>query len=887
MRITIFSLLAGALALGIPSAHASAAAAPAATPKPVTAPITQKPPGPAVYMNAVADSEKQSGLFTLYRKEGHLAMELSSDQMDHDYLEHVVPANGLGGFGFEPGDVFAQEARIVRFHDAGGNVAMIWPHTRFIATANTPLATAVRESTADSVETLLPVIARDPGNGKILVDMSPLLGDTLDLGNALSETVKNPENPMGGYRLDPSRTYFGPTKTFPKNIIIEADETFASSKPDVIDTVTDPHSIQMRVKYNITEILSTPGYMPRLYDDRVGFWEDPHIGFGDDSKRDNHLWYILRWDVEASDPTQHLSPAKKPIVFTLDDSIPVEYRPPVRAAILEWNKAFERIGVSNAVQVQDVPQDGAYDPDDIRFNVVRWITNAVSDFGAEAQIVWDPRTGEIFRGGVLLDSNLVRRAKYGYQLTVAPNASANEIVPVTPRRSYAPVHTEAEYARGMRNEVNFGLAALDIMYGGDGLYLDSYSRDVLKAVTLHEVGHDFGLSHNFIGHNAYTAGELQSKTFTQASGIASSVMEYSPVNLWPKGMSRGALWQTTLGPYDYHVIHWGYAAIPNASTPSAEVATLSRWASTYTNPKYTFAGDEDGFYDGHAVDPRVAPFMLSDQPINWCRTQLQLTESLVGGLDRHFPRVQSPWEDERVAFLALMTRYNTCASSMMHYIGGEYLSRARVGDPGARAPLTPVPRAQEQQAFSTLDRYMLSDSAWRFSPVTLSRLVYTEYMPFSNFGYDPAPRHDVSIAQLAARMQNAVLGYLFSPLVLQRLDDLPSKSRPGRTMTLSDLFVWTQRGVYGDLQAGKPGTTQVHRNLQRRYARMLGKMAIQPVTGTPYDAQALARYELLALSASIQRNLGRGNLDLQTKAHLEAMQADVKRSLDTRAVVPG
>jgi hypothetical protein len=865
-----------------------AAAAPSSSTtsaKPPAAAVLEEPPGPAIYARAVRDADKQSGLFTLYRKEGHVLLELTSAQFDKEYLEHVVPANGLGGFGFESGDVFAQEARIVRFHYGGNNVAMIWPQTRFISTAGTPLATAVRESTADSVQALFPIVAEDKTNGKVLIDLSPLLGDVLDLGNALSDATKSDTNPMGGYRLDPSRTYFGPSKAFPKNVVIEADETFASVKPDTINTVTDARSIQMRVKYNLTEILSSPGYMPRLYDDRVGYWEDPHIGFGDDSRRDNYLFYILRWNIQPSDPTQHLSPAKKPIVYTLDNSIPAEYRAPIREAILEWNKAFERIGVSGAIQVQEQPSDSAYDPDDIRYNVIRWVTNAVSPFGAEAQIVWDPRTGEIFRGGVLLDSNLVRRAKFGYQLTVAPTVSADEIVPLTPSQSHAPRRDESLYFAGLRNELNFGLTALDVMYG-DGLYLDTYSHDVLKSVTLHEVGHDFGLSHNFIGHNAFTAKELQSKSFTHVNGIASSVMEYSPINLWPKGWPQGNLWQTTLGPYDYHAIHWGYAFVPNATTPHAEVATLSRWASTSSNPRYTFAGDEDGFYDGHAVDPRVAPFMLTDKPIAWCQTQLQFTKSLIGGLDRRYPHAQAPWEDERVAFLALMTRYGTCATSMMHYVGGEYLSRARVGDPGAGAPLTPVSRPVEQQAFSNLDRYLLSDGAWQFNSVTLNRLVYTEYMPFANFGYDPAPRHDVPISQIAARIQNAVLGYMFSPLVLARLADMPTKAKPGQTMTLTDLFVWTQRGVYGDLAAGKPGTTQIHRNLQRRYTRLLARMAIAPATATPYDAQALARHELVVLSGNIKQDLRSGNLDLQTRAHLEAMQVDVSRALDARQVIP-
>ena len=195
----------------------------------------------------------------------------------------------------------------------------------------------------------------------------------------------------------------------------------------------------------------------------------------------------------------------------------------MRAGILQWNKAFERIGVSGAIEVQDQPTDGTYDPDDIRYNVIRWVTDAVPDFGAEAQIVWDPRTGEIFRGGVLIDSGIVRRARFGYKNLIAPGVSADEITPIVPHRgAYLPLHDEAAYGAGMHAELMFGETALQLMYG-TGANIDGFSRDLLEAVTLHEVGHDFGLSHNFIGHGAYTAAELQSKGFTAAHGVASSV----------------------------------------------------------------------------------------------------------------------------------------------------------------------------------------------------------------------------------------------------------------------------------------------------------------------------------------------------------------------------
>jgi hypothetical protein len=887
---------AAALRLATPDAFAqtkaAATAAPSAAAPSAAAPAADASAAPSSdYGKAVKGAEQQNGLFTIWRKDGHVLLEVRDDQLDTDFLEHVVPANGLGGFGFHSGDQLLQEGRVARFHLAGRAVALIWPHTLFLATPGTPVATAVDESSADSVEAMLPIVAENTAGKSRLLDISALLGDLLDLTNDLNDAVAATHDPEGAYHLDPSRTYFGPSKAFPQNVIIEADQTYASAKPDAINTVPDPRFVQMRVKYNFSQFLSSPSYMPRLYDDRVGFWEQPHAAFDRDRERNNNRYYILRWNVTASDPAQKISPAKKPIVFYLDRSIPLEYRGAVRDGILEWNKAFERIGISGAVQVLDAPDDPAWDPDDIRNSVIRWVTDAPSEFGAEAQIVWDPRTGEIFRGGVLLDSNLGRTAEFNERnllaaLSIAPRPATAPNAGAIGR----PVYTfdarreELDFGRGLEQQSAFGTVALALM-GNENI--DEFVYQRIKAVAMHEVGHDFGLSHNFIAHNAYSPAQVKNAQFTKANGTTASVMDYWPVNLWPKGTSSGTWFPATLGTYDYHVIHWGYAPIPGAATPQAEVPVLSRWASAATDPRYAFAGDEDGdFSEGHAVDPRTAPYVLTNEPLDWCQEQLDMTHGFMATLDRRFPSVGAPWDDERYAFLALLNRYAICARTFAHYVAGENLTRSRLGDSGVRSALSPVPRAQELRAYGLLDKYVFSDNAWHFSRATLQRLVYEEYMPFANFGYDPAPRHDVPIVELVGGLQFGTLAAMYDPLVLQRLADMPTKASPGTTMTLADLFTWTQTAVFGDIVAGKPGGSQIHRNLQRTYARMLGEMITTPAAGTPLDAQALARLQLTALAADVRRSLRAKDIDLQTRAHLLALATDAERALDARTVLP-
>ncbi|MGH7682963.1 MAG: zinc-dependent metalloprotease, partial [Vulcanimicrobiaceae bacterium] len=520
------------------------------------------------------------------------------------------------------------------------------------------------------------------------------------------------------------------------------------------------------------------------------------------------------------------------------------------------------------------PSDPAWDPDDARYNVIRWITEAHEGGFAEAQIVWDPRTGEILRGGIIIDSDLVHYGALLLRARTFPSAERSD--------SSQLGHNDGA---PMAEQFAFGVFAQALLTGQDPSKIAGRQiPDMLFGLVMHEVGHDFGLAHNFIAHNAYTEKELRQKSFTSKNGISASVMDYIPFNIAPKNAANGDLFQTVLGPYDYHAIAWGYGRVPGAVAPEDEVPALDRMAAKWSDPRYRFASDEDvDWAQGHAIDPRVAQFVLSNDAVGWCQGQMRIVGDLMDTLDARFPATQHPWEEERAAFGYILGTYARCAIDATHFIGGEYLSRARRGDPHAALPLTPVSRSDEMRAFGVLDRYVFSNAAWKYSPLTLRRLVYSEHeaLPFGRDRDNP-PRHDVSVSDVAARVQDTILGYLFSPLVMARIADLPMKAQPGKTMTIADLFMWSQNAIYGEV--GDPHAAvaaTVRRNLQRRYARLLAKIAVSPAKGTPFDAQALARFELDDIVGRTDRAL-RQTHDLQLRAHLEALRADARRALSGR-----
>ncbi|MBV9646570.1 MAG: hypothetical protein JO043_03815 [Candidatus Eremiobacteraeota bacterium] len=172
----------------------------------------------------------------------------------------------------------------------------------------------------------------------------------------------------------------------------------------------------------------------------------------------------------------------------------------------------------------------------------------------------------------------------------------------------------------------------------------------------------------------------------------------------------------------------------------------------------------------------------------------------------------------------------------------------------------------------------------------LRAMVYSEWvtdLPQPAWAYNPPLRHDVPIATAVEALQQRVLERLLNPPLLERLDDMSLKYAANSTMTLGDLFGWTQASVFGDVRNGHFSTAgAVHRSLQQWYARRLAELLLAPKPGTPYDAQSLARAELLSLRSDVRKAQMKPRLEALTRAHLQSLEAVANQALSARMVAP-
>jgi len=198
-----------------------------------------------------------------------------------------------------------------------------------------------------------------------------------------------------------------------------------------------------------------------MADDRVGYFLTVLKDFSDKKDDEHFVRYINRWSLQKADPSAKLSPPRDPIIFYMEKTVPINLRPYVRAGIEEWNKAFEKLGFSNAIEVRQQRDDDDWDPEDVRYNTFRWIT-AGAGFAIGPSRV-NPFTGQILDADIIFDSDFMVHWKQQYETFTVNDAAALMGQPAEPnptpmgallRNSHAHGQNSAcEYCTGMQQQI--------------------------------------------------------------------------------------------------------------------------------------------------------------------------------------------------------------------------------------------------------------------------------------------------------------------------------------------------------------------------------------------------------------------------------------------------
>jgi hypothetical protein len=818
------------------------------------------------------DTTHYEGLFNLYRTNETVYAEIKPNQLDQPLLAPIAIAKGLAMAG-QPLN-FGDEWILV-FRRVGDNVHLLRRNIHYEAPKGSPLEKAVQQNYTDSVLMNLPIVSLNPSGG-VLIDFSQIfLSDFAQLG-------------LGEF--DRNRSSWHKIKPFANNLELEIEATFnlrgGRGYRFGDDGLADSRGITLVIHYSLCK-LPEPGYKPRYADHRVGHFLSATKDFGSNDPDSVFMRRINRWRLEKADSKAKLSPPKKQLVWWVEDTVPHEYRPYVEQGILEWNKAFEKIGFRNAIGVRWQNERDDFDPEDINYCTFRWITTS-STF-AMSGLRADPITGEMIDGDVIFDASWIRAlkteyaflvgkpiptgtdaaqdwvplaqgeiispimaAKYGYGLpfpiprpsTSLEGPDGRSMIPELIPAEWSPVQMQlnrrfsqgqftCQCAIGKQQELS--MAAIAMAAEGkaspDEKLPEEFLGQTIKEIVMHEVGHSLGLRHNFKASTMLPLDKVNDTTITHAKGMVGSVMDYNPVNIARKGQPQGDYATSTIGPYDYWAIEYAYKPIEGD-----EAAELKKIAARSPEGDLTYATDEDMFLND---DPYVNTYDLGNDPLKYGQDRAALAGELVKSLDDKMVKDGESWARLRRAFSVIMSQYGNAAHLAVSFIGGQSVSRDFKGGENCHDPVTPIPGDKQREALDFVAKNILVGDAFHFSPALLRRLTTDNWSHWGSESLFYGGGVDYPIFDRVLAIQRVVLNRCLDPGVLSRLENQELQSNPdSKPLKMSEVFDTLTDSIWGQAPSKDAATATMQRNLQRDYLARLCRMVIGQHSGGFGDSYA-------------------------------------------------
>ena len=800
-----------------------------------------------------------AGLFTFYRDQetGETTLRLEPEQFDREYIYFIHIADGVvdaGSFrgAYGPRFVFTLERRF-------DEVAIIRENTAFYFDPDNAISRASEANIARAVLAVQPIVAKDEETGALLIE-----ADSLFLSEAwtqLSPSRDPDADPRRQFTVgdfDADKSQILALRSYPLNTDIEVEYVFHNPKPLVYgsDAVTDPRNISVKAMHSLIEMPDND-YQPRMADARLGSFNQ-RITDLTSTKSAPYRDVINRWHLVKQDPDAAVSDPVEPITWWIENTTPVEWRPLIEAAALEWNKAFEKAGFSNAVAVKTQPDDADWDAGDLRYNVLRWTSSPNPPFGGYGPSFANPRTGQLLGADIMLEYSFLNRSTLARELIQGESAGQHPLL-------WPELHTCAiNNVLGMGTA--FAASAID-MAGGDAAIEEQLRRDRMYYLILHEIGHTLGMNHNMKATQILDREQIQNPDVLQSGILAGSVMDYPAVNYAPTEAEQTLFYTIAPGPYDDWYIEYAYS--PGLSDPDQEAERLAAIAARSSQPELVFGNDADDMRSpGTGLDPRVNIYDLSSDSIGYAASQMELMQRTLNKMAAWEPEAGDSYQQVVDGASLIIRLWGISAGVMSRWVGGVYVDRSVVGQEGGSEPLTPVERDQQKRAMAMLAEHLFSPSAFDVEGA-LWQQTAPERRGFDHYGYTEDPK--VHEAVLAG--QKRVLDHMLHPVVLKRIVDT---GLYGNEYPLNEMLPDLTAAIFAADQ--DTSVNAFRRNLQAEYVDRLGRIVTAGDSdGFDTSAQAMALYELDQLAAMLSE---RPDSDTVTQAHTRYLSLKIEAVIE-------
>ncbi len=783
------------------------------------------------------DAKTTKGLFTVHQIKERFYYEIPKSELGKELLWNSQIAKTTAGAGYGGGQLVD---KVIRWELKGNRVLMLDINYGLTADPSEPIAMAVKNANNDAIIQAFPVAA-------FAKDGAPVIEVTRLFTGDLQEFSARQR--LGATGVDNTRTFIEHINPFPDNIEAEVTVTYTRTAGGAATAgggrggglgggQMRPGSATIVMHHSMVRLPEKP-MMPRLFDERVGYFTTSTMDYSRSEYKAERTRYIARWRLEKKDPSAAVSEPVKPIVYYIDAATPKKWIPWLKKGIEDWNEAFLAAGFKNAIIGKAAPtaaEDPSWSPEDVRHSVIRWLPSTTEN--ASGPHISDPRTGEILNADIQFYHNVMNLARDWYFVQVGP---------LDPRAQKLPLP-------------------------------DDLMGRLLEYVVAHEVGHTLGFQHNMKASSMYPFEKIRDKEWVHKMGHTPSIMDYSRFNYVAQPEDGIAVEDLIprIGPYDVWATMWGYSPIPGAKTPDSEKPTLNKWSKEQDDKPWlrfstaNAAGSDPGeeteaVGDADAVKAtalgvknlqRVTKNLMASTAYKEGDTYEQLSEL--------YGRVLSQWSTEMTHVAGI--------------IGGFNSQEKVVGQEGRIFNL--IPKEKQQTAVKFLMDAAFATPNWMIDEEILRRI-------------EPVGVID--------RIRNAQTRILTTLLNSARFARLVEQEALDGALAYSpvEFLSSVRKGVWRELDAPAVKIDVYRRELQRAYLHEIGnklspvERAATPAFPTPEgetpqlrvtsagDEKPMYRAELRSLSTAITAAIAK-TTDHETKAHLEASKDEIAKILDPK-----
>ncbi|MDX2149331.1 MAG: zinc-dependent metalloprotease [Bryobacteraceae bacterium] len=772
-----------------------------------------------------SEAKTDDGIFKVHRIKDRLYYEIPKDELGKEFLWVAQIAKTTLGVGYGGQ---AMGNRVVKWERRGDRVLLRTVVYEVIADRSQPISRAVEASNNSTILAAFNIEAIGKND-------APVIEVTRIFTSEVPELSARARLRARGF--DASRSFLERAVSFPTNIEVEATHTytapieaptFGGPRPETppgnpfFGAGMRPGSASVVMHYSMVKLPEKP-MMPRLFDERVGYFSQRQIDYGKDEHKAVQTTYIRRWRLEKKDPNAALSEPVKPIVYYIDAATPKKWVPYMKRGVEKWQAAFEEAGFKNAIIAKEAPtpeQDPEWSPEDARYSVIRWLPSTIEN--ASGPHVADPRTGEILESDIQFYHNVMNLNKNWYFVQAGPLDARAKKLPLP----------------------------------------DDLMGELIEYVCAHEVGHTLGFQHNMKASSLYPLDKIRNAEWLKTMGHTPTLMDYSRFNyvVQPEDQVDPKLLIPQIGPYDKWATAWGYKLIPGAKSPEDEKKTLNEWAREQDSKpwlRFNTAGTRGADYgeQTEAVGDADAVEATRLGLKNLERVSAMLLEAAI--------RPGEDWDELEEVYGRMLGQWAVELGHVANVVGSFDSQQKHGGQEGVRFTITPKVRQTAAVKF-------LNDNAFATPKLAIRPEILRRIEP-------DGVLNRLRTAQ--SRVLNALLANTrLSRMVEQEAIDGEKAYKP------AELLADVRKGIFSELDAPAPKVDVYRRNTQRVWLQaMSDKIAGRsPVSD---EVRPLARGEMRALSAQIAAVLPR-TTDRATRYHLEDLRDQIAKALDPKFVPP-